>query len=122
MDLIQETKLYIEALGYSKDDIDWIGCKDFYIPIDCFWNSVPQEYDAGFGSIEVAADLVIVFKDNSWLERAEYDGSEWWTYKHTPQKPANYVWKVNKFVNSNYEASRGLKYINRERFPHVVLS
>ena len=36
MDLIQETKLYIKALGYSKDDIDWFGCKDFYIPIDCF--------------------------------------------------------------------------------------
>lgn len=36
MDLIQETKDYIAALGYEKDDISWIGCKDFYIPIDCF--------------------------------------------------------------------------------------
>ena len=68
MDLIQETKDYITALGYEKDDISWIGCKDFYIPIDCFWNSIPQESDRGQGSIEVAADLVSVFKENSWLE------------------------------------------------------
>ena len=115
MDLIQETKNYIAVLGYEKADIEWIGCKDFYIPIDCFWNSIPQEYDAGYGRVEVAVDLVIVFKDGTWLEREEYDGSEWWSYKRTPQRPDNYVWKVDKFVNSNYEAEYGLKYINREK-------
>ena len=28
--------------------------------------------------------MKIVFKDNSWIERSTYDGSEWWEYKKTP--------------------------------------
>ena len=29
----------------------------------------------------------IVFKDNTWIERHEYDGAEWWEYKETPKEP-----------------------------------
>ena len=76
VDLIQETKDYLSALGYKKEDIAWIGCRDFTIPINCFWDSPPQMYDPGYGTEEVATDLVIVFKDNSWIERSSYDGSE----------------------------------------------
>ena len=111
-DLIQETKDYISALGYKKEDIDWIGCRDFRIPIDCFWDSPPQMYDDGYGTEEVATDLVIVFKDNSWIERDSYDGSEWWTRKALPRKPVEIKF-VTTFVNDNYDAYRGLAYINR---------
>jgi hypothetical protein len=96
-ELIQETKDYIEALGYSKEDIQWIGGHDFTIPIDCFWKAAPQVYDAGYGSQEVAMDLVIVFKDGSWLERQEYDGSEWWAYKRCPNMPLR-IESVKRFV------------------------
>ncbi|QNI21485.1 hypothetical protein [Salmonella phage 3sent1] len=27
------------------------------------------------------------FTDGTWLERGEYDGSEWWEYKATPAIP-----------------------------------
>lgn len=113
-ELIQETKDFIAALGYTKDDIAWIGCSDFTIPINCFWDAPPQEYDAGYGFPEVATDLVIVFKDNSWLERAEYDGSEWWEYKKPPTMPLEIEW-VNTFVDRYYDATYGLKYINKKR-------
>lgn len=39
-------------------------------------------YDSGYGGQELYG--CIVFEDGSWLERGEYDGSEWWGYKSTP--------------------------------------
>ena len=38
-----------------------------------------KEYDNGYGSQELFG--LIIMKDNSWFERAEYDGSEWWEHK-----------------------------------------
>lgn len=46
-----------------------------------------MDYDAGYGGAEVNTNLKIVFADG-WLERGEYDGSEWWAYKEMPTKPA----------------------------------
>lgn len=39
------------------------------------------DYDNGYGSQEIAADLVVVFTDGGFLRREEYDGSEWWEYE-----------------------------------------
>ena len=47
-----------------------------------------RKYDEGFGCAEVE-DVMIIFKDGSWLERYEYDGSEWWEYKKIPVIPSN---------------------------------
>lgn len=43
------------------------------------------DYDPGFGGQELFG--VVVFNDDSWLERQEYDGSEWWEHKRTPKEP-----------------------------------
>lgn len=40
------------------------------------------EYDSGYGSQMLYG--IVLFNDNSWLERSEYDGSEWWTYISVP--------------------------------------
>ena len=40
------------------------------------------DYDEGYGSQELFG--TIVFKDNTWLERGEYDGSEWWERHELP--------------------------------------
>ena len=37
-------------------------------------------YNDGFGGAEINQNLRVIFKDGSWLERREYDGSEWWEY------------------------------------------
>ena len=96
-ELIQETKDFMDALGYTKEDIQWIGGDDFTVPIDCFWNASPQFYESGYGWPEAATDLKIVFKDNTWLERAEYDGSEWWEYMKCPVMPLR-IERVDNFV------------------------
>ena len=39
-------------------------------------------YYEGYGSQELYG--IVLFDDNSWLERTEYDGAEWWEYKKPP--------------------------------------
>ena len=39
-------------------------------------------YDDGYGIQELFGN--IVFKDGTWLERREYDGSEWWAHCKLP--------------------------------------
>lgn len=80
MNLKKETLEAMQGYGKTIDDIDWIGSKDFSIPTDLFFKLADVEYDNGYGSPEVAQDLMIVFKDNSAMYRWEYDGSEWWNY------------------------------------------
>lgn len=56
----------------------------------CTWDEFAARanfvYDAGFGGPEINESLRII-GDNWWLERHEYDGSEWWEYKTLPLKP-----------------------------------
>lgn len=44
-----------------------------------------RTYYAGFGGAEVQLGLVVV-GDDWWLERHEYDGSEWWEFKRLPTR------------------------------------
>ena len=39
-------------------------------------------YDDGYGGQEISG--FIVFKDGTWLDRREYDGSEWWEHQIKP--------------------------------------
>ena len=41
-------------------------------------------YHAGFGGQEHYG--TVVFEDGTWLERSEYDGSEWWEHKSLPTR------------------------------------
>ena len=50
-----------------------------------FVNSLDFEYDSGFGLQELFG--MIWFKDGTWADRAEYDGSEWWSLKSRPVVP-----------------------------------
>ncbi len=50
-----------------------------------FLESLNFNYDNGFGSQDLFG--VVWFKDGSWLERYEYDGSESWVLKRTPDIP-----------------------------------
>lgn len=52
-----------------------------------FLKSLNYEYDSGYGGQEVLG--TIWYKDGTWSERGEYDGSEWWEYKSCPVVPDN---------------------------------
>ena len=103
-DLITETHDILDSLGYTKDNIAWIGGNDFIVPPENFWNAKNQTYDNGFGWQEVAPDLTIMLKDGTWLVRAEYDGSEWWEHRKPPVMPLE-IRAVHNFIGQRYESS-----------------
>ena len=48
---------------------------------------VPQlniDYDSGYGGQELFG--YIWYKDGTWSDRGEYDGSEWWQHQERPSK------------------------------------
>ena len=89
--LLQETKEMFSSFGKIPDDIVFIGSVDGY---QCTWGQykilADFGYDNGYGSQNIPKDLIIIFNDNSWLSRAEYDGSEWWRYNITPKVTGEY--------------------------------
>ena len=96
MNLLKETKRKLNEYDKSLEDIKWVGCTNFTIPLENFMNCADIEYDDGYGAQEVAIDLIVV-GEGWWLERHEYDGSEWWEYKELPHKPIKER-KVNKVI------------------------
>ena len=52
------------------------------VGIDIPLSFLDFEYDNGFGSQHLYG--TILFKDNTWLSREEYDGSEYWKYNIPP--------------------------------------
>ena len=88
MNLLKETKKILKEHNKTLKDIVAIQGKDFGI-FDTFIELANTNYDNGYGSSKVAEDLIII-GNNWWLERAEYDGAEWWEYKEqAPILPIN---------------------------------
>ncbi|MBE6081491.1 MAG: hypothetical protein E7205_02245 [Tissierellaceae bacterium] len=79
--------------------------------LDKFIELADVIYDDGYGSVEVATDLIIVGKD-FFMIREEYDGSEWWEYYSMDmfQKPKKEL-KITKLVGGMEDT---LKEFNNE--------
>ena len=85
-----ETVKALEGNGKSFDDVRWIESADATIPIDLFKKYANFIYDEGYGAVEINPCLRIV-GDGWYLERQEYDGSEWWTFALIPIMPERVV-------------------------------
>ena len=84
--LWEETIEVLKEHGKTFDGVRFIQGYDFKITKENFEQVAKKtNYDSGFGAAHVATDLVVVGK-NWWLERGEYDGSEWWEYKESPKQ------------------------------------
>lgn len=93
-----ELKYELEQHDKMLDDIEWVGIlkegeyfynhmnNDVYLDLEQFFRIASFDYCASFGTTEITLGLVVVGKD-WWLERHEYDGSEWWEFKSLPKKP-----------------------------------
>lgn len=84
--LKEETLADLRKHGKSAEDVRWVGTSGREFPLDVFWKEADRTYDDGFGGAEVNECLMVV-GDDWWLERHEYDGSEWWEYKEHPSQP-----------------------------------
>lgn len=92
-----------KELMLTLDDIEqqikcaWIQCGNINLQLKVnytideyneFINKMDFEYDSSWGSQHLYG-IVWLKDNNSWLERGEYDGSEWWDYKYLPNIPDN---------------------------------
>ena len=101
INLLEETKRILQVHGKSLKDIVWLGTEDEEISLSTFIKNADIEYYSGYGRNEVNLDLVIVGED-FWLERAEYDGSEWWEYKEMPTRPSKKALNTKRLIWDRY--------------------
>lgn len=66
-------KTFILKIGYTLDEFN------------LFLQNLNFTYDNSYGSQNLYG--TIWYKDGTWSERAEYDGSEWWVHKVCPPIP-----------------------------------
>lgn len=89
--LLKETLDELDYKGKTGNDIQYVkyskyedyGIEEYY----CSWEDFKEvaakvDYYDGYGAVEIL-EIYIVGKD-FWLERSEYEGSEWWEYKEMP--------------------------------------
>ena len=82
--LWEETVEILERNGLSFDDVKQVQVSEGYINKEWFKvKAMTTNYDSGYGTAEIRLDLLII-GDGWWLERGEYDGSEWWDFKAQP--------------------------------------
>lgn len=86
--LLQETVEVLGRHGKTYDDVCFVLCKGCAFTPEAARPMLDFCYDQGYGGVEVEESLKIVGKD-FWLERHEYDGSEWYEFKQLPQLPEN---------------------------------
>lgn len=116
MNLLKETKTILKKNGKTIKDIVAVQGADFAISVDNFLALADVEYDNGFGSPKVAEDLLVIGKD-FWLERHEYDGSEWWEYKGCPAILENIMEVTALTVNQcEFDCSCGWETLKRLNF------
>lgn len=61
------------AVGFTKEDYD------------NFIKKLDVEYDDGYGTQELFGTIWLT--DGTWMDRGEYDGSEWWQHQECPEIP-----------------------------------
>ena len=85
--LAQANKLLTtDVVAFNIQIRDWHGnilhsCKGTTLTPDAL-EKLDVAYDNGFGCQQLFG--YVLFNDNTWLSRHEYDGSEWWEYNHPP--------------------------------------
>lgn len=86
INLLEETLDMLKRCKKLPSDVLWCGNENIWFSWAIFVEKANHEYDDSFGANEVDLELKIV-GTNFWLERHEYDGSEWWEYKEQPIRP-----------------------------------
>lgn len=90
LNLLAETVKQLEANNKTTQDVEWVGNRSGNYSIDWakFESIANVDYYESYGGQEISENLVVVGKD-WWLERGEYDGSEWWEFKSLPIRQSN---------------------------------
>ena len=88
--LLEETRHDMKTNNVDESQVAWVGGSEQWFTWDEFCSIANVDYDSGFGGQVVATDLIVV-GNGWWLERHEYDGSEWWEFKTGHTKPETHL-------------------------------
>ena len=103
INLLQETREALKDRFLQESDVLWVGTVEHNMPWSMFALIANVNYENGFGSQNVCADLLIVGKD-WWFERDEYDGSENWTFNTMPLARSAEASNISTvFANDDYD-------------------
>lgn len=85
--LYKSTIYALKSKNKNFEDVKYVKyCGEYYTTIEQFLEVAKNiYYDGGYGGVEINQTILIV-GFNWWLERNEYDGSEWWEYKEIPSR------------------------------------
>lgn len=86
INLLEEIIDKIKNNGKQESAVKWVGVHGKSFSWEEFKKIADFEYDNSFGVENIDSSLIIVGID-WWIERHEYDGSEWWEFKILPDKP-----------------------------------
>lgn len=106
--LLQETLEVLKGNGKSPKDVIWVGDRENKTTWSNFESISNFQYDSGYGGNEICDSLLVVGKD-WWLERGEYDGSEWWEFKEYPSCEST---DFTKLLNVREDWYNGLEWEN----------
>ena len=109
MNLLKETIEKLKDNNKDPKDVLWVGNDEYRCTWEEFSLLANRTYDCGYGGQEVARDIKIVGL-GFWLERHEYDGSEWWEFKEVPKKNCQ-TKKINEIMGGSWSS---LKELNDE--------
>ena len=85
VNLLKETIRELEVNGVSSEDVLYVFNNLGYCSWEEFEKVANFEYDNDYGFIMIDLNLIVRGSD-WWLERGEYDGSEWWEFRRAPVK------------------------------------
>lgn len=78
--------IYEPAFSWDEKYTHRLQCDFNNEELEEFLNKLNFEYDEHFGTQELFGTIWL--KSGNWLERDEYDGSEWWAYRRSPDIPS----------------------------------
>ena len=100
--LKEETLKVLHHNGKRRSDVKYVCGDDVRISREQFWKLADTEYDP-YGAPEIATDLTLI-GDDFWMERGEYDGSEWWDFHTMPDKTGMPIRKITALSVRQYNA------------------
>lgn len=86
INFLKETLEKLCRNGKKPEDVRFIKMRSAWCTWEQFDKIASREYDNGYGTDIINSALMVV-GDDWWMERHEYDGSEWWEFKRMPAKP-----------------------------------
>lgn len=85
INFLKETLNKMKENGVSPDDVIYVFNSFGYCSWEEFEKLANFDYNNGYGLIAIDLNLIVRGSD-WWLERGEYDGSEWWEFRRAPIK------------------------------------